>query len=143
MPTRSASATWEGGLQKGKGSFKTERGLGAAYSFSSRFEEGTQGSNPEELLAASHASCYSMALAVALERNGTPAQSVETSAHCTVAQVGGGFRITTMKLDVRVRAQGVDQGKLTELARQTHESGCPISGALKGNVDVQVDAKLA
>ena len=79
MPTRTASARWEGGLRGGKGSFKGATGLGGQYSFSSRFENG-EGSNPEELLAAAEASCFSMALSANLEKNGTPPTSVETTA---------------------------------------------------------------
>src|SRR6478672_13356370 len=98
MPTRNASAVWEGGLKTGKGSFKGESGaIGGAYSFSSRFER-AGGSNPEELLAAAEAACFSMALSAGLEKNGTPATKVETSASCTVEEVPGGFGITMMSL---------------------------------------------
>ena len=91
MPTRKATAVWEGGLKNGKGSFKGESGsISAQYNFSSRFESGA-GSNPEELLAAAEAACFSMALAGGLEKNGTPATKVETSAACTVQAVPGGF----------------------------------------------------
>ena len=94
MPTRKASATWEGGLKGGKGSFKGEGGaIGGQYNFSSRFESGT-GSNPEELLAAAEAACFSMALSGGLEKNGTPATKIETSAACSVEPVPGGFGIT-------------------------------------------------
>ena len=79
MPTRNASAKWEGGLKTGHGTFNGQTGLGGQYNFSSRFESGT-GSNPEELLAAAEAACYSMALSGALERNGTPPASIETKA---------------------------------------------------------------
>jgi osmotically inducible protein OsmC len=98
MPTRKASATWEGGLQAGKGSFEGESGvIHGAYSFGSRFGD-AGGTNPEELLACAEAACYSMALAVALERGGTPATRVHTDAACTIEKVGEGFKITTMKL---------------------------------------------
>jgi lipoyl-dependent peroxiredoxin len=141
MPTRKASAKWEGGL-KGKGTFKGETGaIDAAYNFSSRFENGT-GSNPEELLAAAEAACFSMALALGLEKEGVAATSVETSAACTVApQSGGGFKITTMVLDVRASVPGIDAEKFRQIAEATKE-GCPVSKALKGNVDITLNAQL-
>src|SRR5512144_1897213 len=106
MPTRRASAEWKGGL-KGQGSFSGQTGLAGQYNFSSRFESGS-GSNPEELLAAAEAACYSMALSGALERNNTPPTSVESTAKCTVEKVTEGFKITRMALDVRVAAPGLD-----------------------------------
>ena len=141
MPTRTASATWTGGLKGGKGSYKGETGLGGQYNFSSRFENGT-GSNPEELLAAAEAACYSMALSAALEKNSTPPTSVDTTAKCTVEKVGEGFKITRMALDVRVAAPNLDDATLQKLAAATKE-GCPVSQALKGNVELSVNAKLA
>ncbi|MFL5577693.1 MAG: OsmC family protein [Gemmatimonadaceae bacterium] len=141
MPTRKASATWEGGLRGGKGSFKAESGsIGGSFSFGSRFEN-ARGSNPEELLAASDAACFSMALSAALEQAGTPPTSVETTAACTVDKVDGGFKITTMKLTVRARVPNVDPAKFRELAESSKE-GCPISAALKGNVRFEMDAQL-
>ncbi len=140
MPTRNASAVWEGGLRGGKGSYKAESGLSGAYSFGSRFDE-AGGSNPEELLAAAEAACFSMALSGALERNGTPATRVETRAACTVDKVGDGFKITTMKLVTRVKAANVDAAKFREIAEATKE-GCPVSSALKNNVKLELDAAL-
>jgi osmotically inducible protein OsmC len=140
MPTRKAEATWEGGLKGGKGHFKGQTGLGGAYSFGSRFgEEG--GSNPEELLAAAEAACYSMALSAALEKGGTPPTSVKTEAACTIEKVGEGFKITTMKLVVRASVPGLDAEAFKKAAEATKE-GCPVSTALKGNVDLQLDASL-
>ena len=142
MPNRKASAVWEGGLKGGKGTFKGETGsIAGQYSFSSRFEEGT-GSNPEELLAAAHAACFSMALSAQLEGNGTVPQRVETNAVCTVEKAGAGFRITTMKLTTRATVPGVDAAKFQELAAAAVE-GCPVSQAIKGNVKVVLDATLA
>jgi osmotically inducible protein OsmC len=141
MPNRKASAVWEGGLKGGKGTFKGESGaIGGNYSFSSRFEEGP-GSNPEELLAAAHAACFSMALGAQLEGTGTPAQRIETTAVCTVEKVGAGFKITTMKLTTRATVPDLAAGKFQELANAAKE-GCPVSQALKGNLNVQLDAKL-
>lgn len=140
MPTRSASAKWEGGLKGGKGSFAGQTGLAGQYNFSSRFENGS-GSNPEELLAAAEAACYSMALSAGLEKNGTPATSVNTIAQCTVEKVGDGFAITKMQLDVRASVPNVDDPTFQKIAADT-KAGCPVSKALKGNVDIQVTAKL-
>ena len=141
MPNRKASAVWEGGLKGGKGTFKGEsESIRGEYSFGSRFEEGA-GSNPEELLAAAHAACFSMALSAQLEGNGTPAQRVETNAVCTVEKVGAGFKITTMKLTTRATAPGVEAAKFQELAAAARD-GCPVSQALKGNVNIILDAAL-
>ena len=141
MPTRKATAIWEGGLKTGKGTFKGESGsIGGQYNFSSRFESGT-GSNPEELLAAAEAACFSMALGAGLEKNGTPATRIETSAACTVQPVPGGFGITTMKLNVQAKVPSIDKVKFEQIAQETKE-GCPVSKALKGNVDIQLEARL-
>ena len=141
MPTRKASAVWEGGLKGGRGSFRGESGaIGGTYSFGSRFEN-TGGTNPEELLAAADAACYSMALSGALERNGTPATRVETDAACTVEKVGEGFKITRMKLTVRAAVPKVDPATFQKLAEQMKE-GCVVSQALKGIQQFELDAKL-
>jgi osmotically inducible protein OsmC len=140
MPTRKSSATWEGGLKGGKGSFKTETGLAGAYSFGSRFENAPQ-SNPEELLAAALAACYSMALSGGLEKNGTPPTRVETSVACTVEKVGEGFKITKMHLTVRGKAPNVDPATFDKIAQATKD-GCPVSQVFKGNVAMTLEAKL-
>lgn len=140
MPTRNASAAWEGGLKGGKGSFSGESGaIGGSYSFGSRFED-AGGTNPEELLAAAEAACYSMALSAALEAQGQAPERVRTEAACTVAKQGEGFAITTMKLRVRARVPGVDADAFQKAAEAT-KSGCPVSKALAG-VDIQLDAAL-
>ena len=139
MPTRSANAEWKGGI-KGQGTFRGQTGIGGQYNFSSRFENGA-GSNPEELLAAADAACYSMALALGLEKEGHPATSVETKADCTIEKQGEGFKITRMMLTVRATVPGVDPGKFQSIAQATKE-GCPVSSALKGNVQLDLDAKL-
>src|SRR5471030_2241565 len=107
MPTRSATARWEGGVKGGKGSFKGQTGLGGSYSFGSRFQEAA-GSNPEELLAAAEAACFSMALSGGLERAGFAPTSVDTKAACTVEKVGEGFKITTMALTVTATVPGIE-----------------------------------
>ena len=142
MPTRNASAKWEGGLKGGKGTFNGESGaIGGQYNFGSRFENST-GSNPEELLAAAEAACFSMSLSGGLEKNGTPPTSVETKAACTVDKTDGGFTITTMKLDVTASVPNIDDAKFQEIAN-TALTGCPVSRAFKGNIDIQVNARLA
>jgi lipoyl-dependent peroxiredoxin len=140
MPTRTASATWKGGLKGGTGSFKGQTGLAGSYSFGSRFENAA-GSNPEELLAAAEAACFSMALSGGLEKNGTPPTKIETTAACTVQAVPGGFGITTMKLNVQATVPKIDRAKFDQIAQETKE-GCPVSKALKGNVDIQLEARL-
>src|SRR5919107_5812404 len=99
MPTSNATAVWEGGL-KGRGHFKAGSGaFEGDYSFPTRFE-GARGTNPEELIAAAHAACLSMALSAGLEKSGTPATRISTKASCTIEKAGDGFKITKMRLDV-------------------------------------------
>lgn len=140
MPTRTASATWKGGLKGGNGSFRAETGLGGSYSFGSRFENAS-GSNPEELLAAAEAACFSMALSAGLEKNGTPATSVDTTARCTVEKVGDGFKVTRMQLEVRASVPKVDAAAFQRIADATKD-GCPISQVMKGNVPIELKAQL-
>jgi lipoyl-dependent peroxiredoxin len=140
MPTRKASATWEGGFQQGKGRFKGESGaIDGAYTAGSRFAE-EKGSNPEELLAAAHAGCFSMAFALQLDRAGHPPERVHTDAACTIEKVGEGFQITTMKLTTRAKVPGIDAGKFQELANAAKE-GCPVSKALS-SLRIELDAAL-
>ena len=141
MPTRTASATWKGGLKGGTGTFKGQTGLGGSYSFGSRFENAA-GSNPEELLAAAEAACYSMALSAGLERAGSPPTSVDTTARCTIEKVGEGFKVTKMQLEVRAVVPKIDAAEFRKIAEATKD-GCPISQAIKGNVQIDLDAKLA
>src|SRR4051812_15440334 len=141
MPTRSASATWEGGLKSGNGKFEGESGsMAGPYSFGSRFEQ-SRGSNPEELLAAAEAACFSMALSSELEKSGKPPTRVETQARCTIERVGDGFKITMMKLVVEAKVPGIDQSAFAAAAEKT-KTTCPVSVALKGNVAIELEAKL-
>jgi lipoyl-dependent peroxiredoxin len=141
MPTRNAEATWEGSLQGGKGSYKAESGsVGGSYSFGTRFGD-SSGSNPEELLAAAHAACFSMALSGQIEKLGGTPQSITTEAACTVEKVGPGFKITTMELRTRAHVSGMDEAKFREAA-QNAKTGCPVSQALAG-VDIKLDATMA
>ena len=141
MPTRTATAQWQGGLKGGKGSFKGQTGLGGNYDFGSRFQEGP-GSNPEELLAAAEAACFSMALSGGLERAGFPPTNIETKAECTVDKEAEGFKITTIKLTVVATVPDIDNAKFQEVAAATKD-GCPVSGALKGNVAIALTATLS
>ena len=142
MPTRKSSAVWEGGLKDGKGTYNVGIGsVGGAYNFGSRFEE-EAGSNPEELLAAAEAACYSMALSGGLEKNGTPPRKISTNAECTVEKVDVGFQITTMKLDVTASVPNIDDAKFQEIAKATL-TGCPVSKAfIGGSMNLQLNARL-
>jgi lipoyl-dependent peroxiredoxin len=140
MPTRSASAKWEGDLKGGRGSFSGATGLAGRYDVSSRFENG-QGSNPEELLAAAEAACFSMALSGALGKNGTVPTSIDTTARCTVEKVGDAWTITTIQLDVKAKVPNVDNATFQRIANET-KVNCPVSRAFKGNVDLQLSATL-
>lgn len=141
MTVSRASAVWEGKLRDGRGSFRGASGAFAApYSFQTRFE-GTAGSTPEELIAAAHAACFSMALSADLEKAGTPATRIETDAACTIEPVNGAATITTMVLRVRGKVAGVDQAAFLKVAEGTRDN-CPVSRALKGNVRVAMEATL-
>jgi len=142
MTTSSASAVWEGGLRSGRGHFTAGSGVFEGdYSFPTRFES-AKGTNPEELIAAAHAACLSMALSAGLEKAGTPATRISTNASCTIDKAGAGFKITRMRLEVRGEVPGMDQAGFTRAAQEAKE-GCPVSGALKGNVELELDARLA
>ena len=141
MSTSNASATWEGGLKNGRGHFAGKSGhIQGDYTFATRFE-GAKGTNPEELIAAAHAACVSMALSAGLEGAGTPATRISTTAACTIDKVAAGFKITRMRLEVRGEVPGIDQAAFSKAA-EAAKDGCPVSGALKGNVQLKLDAKL-
>ena len=138
---RKASAVWKGGLKDGKGTISTDSGLlsSAQYSFSTRFEEG-KGTNPEELIAAAHAGCFSMALSGQLTTAGFTAESIETTATVTLEKTDAGFTITTVDLNVTAKVPGADQ-KAFDTAANNAKAGCPISRLLKANITMT--AKLA
>jgi len=118
MPTSQASAVWEGKLKDGKGSFKAgSSSFSGPYTFATRFE-GKKGTNPEELIAAAHAACFSMALSAGLEKAGKPVTSVETTAACTLDMVDGAPKITKMELKVRGRVPGLDQPGFQKAAEE-------------------------
>ena len=137
---RTASARWQGGLKDGKGTVSTESGVlsGAQYSFSTRFEEGA-GTNPEELIAAAHAGCFSMALSKQLEDAGMKADEINTTATVRLEKTDAGFTITKVHLDVSVRAAGGEQSAF-ETATNNAKAGCPVSRLL--NAEITMDAKL-
>lgn len=141
MPTSKATAVWEGKLREGKGRFSAGSGaFQGPYTFKTRFE-GVAGTNPEELLAAAEAACFSMALSGACEKAGHPAASLETSAACTIDMVDGGPKITKMDLTVKGKVPGLDQAAFTKLAEETLK-GCPVSNALKGIPSFSVRATV-
>jgi lipoyl-dependent peroxiredoxin len=141
MPTRTATAKWQGGFQQGSGSFNGASGLAGIYSKGSRFEN-AGGSNPEELLAAAEAACFAMALTVGLEKEGFKPTSADVTAACTIEKVGEAFKITRIALDVTASVPGIDDAKFQSIAEATKE-GCPVSSALKGNVQLDLTARLA
>jgi lipoyl-dependent peroxiredoxin len=141
MPTSTASAVWEGVLRTGRGHFTAgSKAFEGDYTFATRFE-GAKGTNPEELIAAAHAACFSMALSLGLERAGKPATRISTTASCTVEKAGEGFKIAKMRLETRGEVPGLDQAGFQKAAEGAKE-GCPVSGALKGNIEMELDARL-
>lgn len=141
MPTSQATAVWEGKLKDGKGNFRAASGaFNGPYTFATRFE-GKQGTNPEELIAAAHAACFSMALSAGLEKAGKPATRVETTAACTIDMVNGAPTITKMALSVRGKVPGLDQAGFQKAADEA-KRGCPVSRALTGIPQITLDAKL-
>src|SRR3954470_6043140 len=141
MPTRTAKADWQGEFKRGGGSVSTETGvLDSPYNFSGRFESGT-GTNPEELLAASHASCFTMALSVGLTQAGHPPESLATEAKVTVDQVEGGFGITKIALSVTGKVPGIDAAAFEEAA-QGAKANCPLSKALASVPEMTLETKF-
>ena len=140
MAVRSAHARWEGPLVGGKGTMDTESGaFSGQYSFSSRFEEGG-GTNPEELIGAAYAGCFSMALAHGLAEGGHVATSVDTTARVTIKPVEGGFAVTGIELTCEAVVPGISDGDFQEVAEAT-KLGCPVSTALSA-VPTNLYAKL-
>jgi len=137
---RSASAVWTGGLKEGRGSISTESGAlsDTQYSFSTRFEDG-KGTNPEELIAAAHAGCFSMALSAQLANDGKTAERIQTEAAVTLLKTDAGFTITAVHLKVRAKVADTTPQDFEKAA--THaKNGCPVSRLLKA--EITMDAKL-
>ena len=141
---RSATAQWKGDLMSGSGKVSTETDAvrDATVKWSSRAEQADENTSPEELIAAAHATCISMALANMLAHAGNPPQQLDTEATATFDKVGDGFRMTTMEISIRGQVEGMDADAFREAAEGAKEN-CPVSQALKGNVEVSVDASLA
>jgi lipoyl-dependent peroxiredoxin len=136
-----ASAVWTGTLKEGKGTLTTESGVlsSTPYSFRTRFE-GEKGTNPEELVGAAHAGCFSMAFSMILGMAGHTAEKIETTATVTLEKVGDGFSVTASHLDVTATIPGLDDATFQDLAGKA-KGGCPISKLL--NANITMDAKLA
>jgi osmotically inducible protein OsmC len=140
MPTRTANARWNGSLQDGEGTMRMASGAyEGPYSFQSRFEEG-DGTNPEELIAAAHAACFTMALSAGLGKAGFTAESIKTEAAVRLEKVGDGFAITHSDLVTLAKVPNIDDKTFQEIAEQT-KSGCPVSKVL--NAKISLSAKLA
>jgi osmotically inducible protein OsmC len=137
---RTASAAWSGGLKDGKGRISTQSGIldNTQYGFSTRFENGP-GTNPEELIAAAHAGCFTMALSAQLGEAGMTAESLNTTAAVTLDKVGDGFSITAIHLDVVAKIPGADR-QAFEAAANKAKAGCPVSKVL--NAPITMDARL-
>jgi lipoyl-dependent peroxiredoxin len=141
---RSAKATWEGDLFGGSGQVSTESDAvrNATVKWSSRADEADENTSPEELIAAAHAACVSMALANVLAQAGTPPAKLDTEATATFDKTPDGFRMTTMRLAIRGEVEGLDEEGFKSAAKDAKQN-CPVSQALKGNVEVTLDASLA
>ena len=140
MPIRSADAVWEGPLQGGKGTMSFGSGaFEGQYSFSSRFEEGT-GTNPEELIAAAEAGCFSMALSGALGRNETPPTKISTTAKVHLDKAEVGFQISLIELSTEAEVPGIDEADFLRIANDVKAS-CPVSKVLAG-AEITLQAKL-
>jgi osmotically inducible protein OsmC len=141
MPKRTASARWEGSLQDGNGTMRMASGAyEGPYSFQSRFEEG-DGTNPEELIAAAHAGCFSMAFSGGLGAAGHEPESVETEAIVHIETADPGFAITRIELRTRAKVPGIDPEEFQRQAEAAKE-GCPVSKALGGVDSIEVEAEL-
>jgi len=142
MPTRTASARWQGTLTEGSGVLRTGKGgYEGNYSFKSRFEEG-EGTNPEELIGAAHAACFSMALSKALTDAGHPPTSVDTTASVLLEKTDAGMTVTRIDLVTTGDVPGIDEAEFAKLADAT-KTGCPISRLLAPGVEITLSASLA
>ncbi len=140
MPVRKAEAVWEGNLKEGKGKMKLGSGaFEGAYSFASRFED-ARGTNPEELIGAAHAGCFSMALSLFLGNAGYSPERISTVAQVRLDKVGEGFKITKIDLETEAKIPGIDEKRFMEQA-EAAKKGCPVSQALAGT-EITLKAKL-
>ena len=138
-----ASAVWTGSLKEGKGTMSTATGVlsNAKYSFATRFEGADSGTTPEEMIAAAHASCYSMALGAVLGGSGLTPEKIETSAAVTLAKVGDGFAVTRIALTTTAKVPGATK-EVFDKAAADAKVGCPISKLFANNTEIVLDAKL-
>jgi osmotically inducible protein OsmC len=142
MAARNGSAEWHGDLQSGSGTVTVGNGVfQGAYSYESRFGEGEEGTNPEQLIAAAHAACFTMALSNILSGAGHAPESVRTSARVQLRNVDGAPTLTRVDLDTEGRVPGIDQQQFEEYAEQA-KAGCPVSRALAGIPEMELSAKL-
>jgi osmotically inducible protein OsmC len=139
---RKGGALWSGDLKSGGGTISTESQAlyGAPYAAETRFGD-KAGTNPEELLAAAHSACFSMALASTLSKNGFDPVRADTNATCTVASKDGGYEITSMLLHVRAEVPGLDPATFHKLVAEA-DKGCPVSNLLRSGLEIQIDAEL-
>ena len=141
MPTRKAEADWKGNLREGEGRLKVGSGaFEGPYSFKSRFEEGETATNPEELIGAAHAGCFTMAMTAAMSRDGITPTRIHTEARVTLEKVGDAFSITKIDLDTEAEVPGIDDAAFQNYAKGAKE-GCPVSKALAGT-EIHMNAKL-
>lgn len=141
MPTRRAEAEWKGNLSEGSGNLKVGSGaFEGPYSFKSRFEEGQSATNPEELLGAAHAGCFTMAITAQLSRIGITPTRIRTEALVTLEKVGEGFSITSIKLETEAEVPGIDDATFQKYALEAKQN-CPVSKALAGT-EIHLNAKL-
>ena len=142
MPTQKAEAEWKGNLAQGSGRLKVGSGaFDGPYSFKSRFEEGQSATNPEELIGAAHAGCFTMALAAQLSRAGLIPKRIHTVAHVKLEKVGDAFAITRIDLETEAEIPGIDNAAFQKTALDAKQN-CPVSKALSGIPDVTLDARL-
>lgn len=143
LAERRAEVTWEGNLFQGKGAFDVGSGAMAdqGVTWASRTERSDGKTSPEELIAAAHASCFSMAFSNGLDKRGTPPERLHVEAVCTLDRVDNKLKITNMRLHVRGRVPGISEEDFRAAAEEAKE-GCPVSGALRGNVEMMVEAEL-
>lgn len=141
MPTRKAEADWKGNLREGEGRLKVGSGaFEGPYSFKSRFEEGESATNPEELIGAAHAGCFTMAMTAAMSRDGITPTRIHTEAQVTLEKIGDAFSITKIDLNTEAEVPGIDDAALQNYAKGAKE-GCPVSKALAGT-EIHMTAKL-
>jgi osmotically inducible protein OsmC len=141
---RQANVVWEGSLERGGGRLELKSGAAPVLpvTWASRTERSEGKTSPEELIAAAHASCFAMAFSGELGQAGTPPQKLDVTATCTIAQVDGGWRVTSSALEVEGVVPGLDESGFVQAAERAKD-GCPVSGALKGNLEITLRARLA